>query len=150
MVLAYAAELLPHDRNVIRAWYARRARSAQRVERVTAREGLARMLGFDLDTFSFARGSSEGKGTRTDLYLLGMLLDSFDKDSDYESELALAEAFYRRYPNRSAVLRNLGRAYENFGDLRKGLDYYLRAAEQMDADDTASTWLGTACTDTAI
>jgi tetratricopeptide (TPR) repeat protein len=137
-ILTYGEELHPTDDGIERSILVRMAHGRTSEERSRAREAMARNLGFNLETGEFV----EAADGNPDLGLVGFFADTLHADKLHAEAIEITEAFNRRYPHRAPLLRILGRAHENAGDIERGTEIMLEAIRQPDVDDVAAYWLG--------
>ena len=138
-ILDHASSLYPTQREFRLIRLGRFSNSDDPGRREMAREELKKDLGIKMDGDDV---ELERPLARSDFAAFSVMLDTYIHDGLHEQSFRLVSKLYELYPNKSIVLRNMGRVLQERGDEPAALEQYIAAVNAPDADDTASVWLG--------
>jgi tetratricopeptide (TPR) repeat protein len=138
-ILDHSRELHPADAELREAQLAHFAHSDDPGDRERARNDILRDLHISLEDDAIQIPQSfDQQGFN----LLGLMLDAYYTDGLQEQALRITEAFLKRFPDSTKIVRNHARALENVGRGDIALEYYQKAIWCPDVDDTSAIWFG--------
>lgn len=139
-IYEHALSIYPMSREIRSNQLSRLLGSEDPAARVSARNEILKYLGIELDSerIPILPGSFGEKH----LFLFSRYLDSLRDDELFDQELVASKRLLERFPERSTVLRNHGRALKDVGQRDSAYEFYQRAmwcAE--DVADQGASWL---------
>jgi tetratricopeptide (TPR) repeat protein len=74
------------------------------------------------------------------LTTVGVMLDAYHNDNLDEEALRITTAFLQKYPDKTVALRNHARALNKTERAEESFEYYQKAMDAPDADETSANW----------
>lgn len=138
-VLTQALAIYPKNQELKRTHLSVLAHSDDPLDRQRARNELASEIGVQVskEEVTVPDRLSDGQ-----LSLFGVMLDAYYEDDLNGDALRIAAAFSKRFPDRTIVARNFARALETAGKDDESLEWFRKAVNCPDANDSSAVWLG--------
>lgn len=131
-----AIELRPRDESLKRQLLGTLAHSPDPALRTRGRSELASLLGIEIG----GQGVTIPSIPVERLTTVGVMLDAYHHDDLDEEALRITTALLGVYPDKTVALRNHARALDETGRDEESFEYYQKAMQAPDADDTTANW----------
>jgi tetratricopeptide (TPR) repeat protein len=131
-----AIELRPNDQSIKRYQLSALAHSDDPGRRAKGRAELASLLGITFNDQEISVGSFPAERLST----VGVMLDAYHNDDLHEEALRLTTVLAETYPDNAIALRNHARALELTDHVAESDEFYGKAMQASDADDTTANW----------